>query len=94
MSRKHKLAVSEQDRTCIYHRKENGLTGRGGGRRDISGQKNDAHDSKNGYGADRGLEEVEKLDTEAEREVDDTTWERTEAGGRGTEAKKDTSTAR
>ena len=49
---------------------------------------------KIGYGADRGLEGVEKLDTEADREVDGTTWERTEAGGRGTEAKKDTSPAR
>ena len=94
MSRRHTLAVNERDKKWSTPRKKNGLTGRGGGRRDISGQKNDAHDSKNGYGADRGLEEVEKLDTEAEREVDDTTWERTEAGGRGTEAKKDTSTAR
>ena len=46
------------------------------------------------YGAGGGLEEVENLDTEADREVDGTTWERTEAGGRGTEAKKDTSPAR
>ena len=49
---------------------------------------------KIGYGADRGQGVVEKLDTEADREVDGTTWERTEAGGRGTEAKKDTSLAR
>ena len=74
--------------------KKNGLTDRGGGHRDISGQKTTLTTRKNGYGADRGLEGVEKLDTEAEREVDDPTWERTEAGGRGTEAKKDTSTAR
>ena len=47
-----------------------------------------------GYGADRGQEVVEKLDTEAEREEDGTAWERTEAGGSGTEAKRDTSTAR
>ena len=87
MSRKHTLAVSEQDRTCTSIKK-NGLTGRGGGRRDISVQK------RIWYGADRGLEGVEKLDTEADREVDGTTWERTEAGGRGTEAKKDTSPAR
>ena len=73
--------------------KKFGLTGRGGGRRDISGQKTTLTTRKIGYGADRGLEEVGKLDTEAEREVDDTMWERTEAGGRGTEAKKDTSTA-
>ena len=45
------------------------------------------------YGAGGGLEEVENLDTEADREVDGTAWERTEAGGRGT-AKKDTSPAR
>ena len=49
---------------------------------------------KNGYGADGGLEEAEKLGTEVVREVDGTAWERTEAGGSGTEAKKDTSTAR
>ena len=48
---------------------------------------------KIGYGADRGQGVVEKLDTEADREVDGTTWERTEAGGRGP-AKKDTSLAR
>ena len=69
-------------------KKKNGLTGRGGGRRDISVQKTYR------YGADHGLEGVENLDTEADREVDGTTWERTEAGGRGTEAKKDTSPAR
>ena len=66
--------------------KNNGFTVRGGGCRDISVQKT--------YGADGGLEEVENLDTEADREVDGTAWERTEAGGSGTEAKKDTSTAR
>ena len=88
MSRRHTLAVSEQDKKCIHHDKKHGLTGRCGGRRDTSVQK------KVGYDADRGLEGVEKLGTEADREVDGTTWERTEAGGRGTEAKKDTSPAR
>ena len=87
MSRRHTPAVSEQDKKCIHYDKKNGLTGRGGGRRDTSVQKI-------GYGADRGQGVVEKLDTEADREVDGTTWERTEAGGRGTEAKKDTSLAR
>ena len=88
MSRRHTPAVSQQDKKYIYHDKKNELTGRGGGRRDMLVQK------KFGYGADRGQGVVEKLDTEADREVDGTTWERTEAGGRGTEAKKDTSPAR
>ena len=82
-----------ETRSGQHHGKKIGLTGRGGGRRDISGQKTTLTSRKHGYGADRGLEKVEKLDTEAERDVDDTMWERTEAGGRGTEAKKDTSTA-
>ena len=53
MSRRHTPAVSEQDKKCIHHDKKNGLTGRGGGRRDTSVQK------KVGYDADRGLEGVE-----------------------------------
>ena len=57
----------------------------------MSGQKTA---QKDGYGAGRGLEEVEKLDTEVERDVDGATWERTGAGGRGTEAKKETPAAR
>ena len=87
MSRRHTPAVSQQDKKYILHDKKNELTGRGGGRRDMLVQK------KFGYGADRGQGVVEKLDTEADREVDGTTWERTEAGGRGP-AKKDTSLAR
>ena len=70
---------------------QNGLTDRGGGCRDMSGQKTA---QKDGYGAGHGLEEVEKLDTEEEREDDGATRESTGAGGRGTTAKKDTSTAR
>ena len=93
MSRRHTLAFNGRDKKWSTPRKKNGLTGRGGGPRDISGQKATLTSRKHGYGADRGLEKVEKLDTEAEREVDDTMWERTEAGGSGTEAKKDTSTA-
>ena len=97
MSRRHTLAVNEQDKKWSTPREKNGLTGRVGAKwRALGciGAKKGPNDSKNGYRATGGPEEAEKLDTEAEREVDDTTWERTEAGGRGTEAKKDTSTAR
>ena len=66
---------------------QNGLTDRGGGCRDMSGQKTAQRD---GYGAGSGLEEVEKLDTD----VGGAMRERTGAGGRGTEAKKDTPAAR
>ena len=54
----------------------------------MSGQKTA---QENGYS---GLEEVAKLDAEEKQEVDGATRERTGAGGRGTTAKKDTSTAR
>ena len=57
----------------------------------MSGQKTA---QKDGYGAGRGLEEVEKLDTEVEQDVGGAMRERTGAGGRGTEAKKDTPAAR
>ena len=50
--------------------------------------------SKDGYCAGSGLEEVEKLDTEVEQDVGGAMRERTGAGGRGTEAKKDTPAAR
>ena len=53
----------------------------------MSGQKTA---QKDGYGAGSGLEEVEKLDTD----VDGAMREKTGAGGRGTEAKKDTPAAR
>ena len=90
MSRRHTPAVSQQDKKYILHDNKNELTGRGGGRRDKSVQKNT---DKKRYGADYGQGVVEKLDTEADREVDGTTWERMEAGGHGP-AKKDTSLAR
>ena len=57
----------------------------------MSGQKTA---QKDGYGAGRGLEEVEKLDTEVEQDVEGAMRERTGAGGRGTEAKEDTPAAR
>ena len=57
----------------------------------MSGQKTA---QKDGYGAGSGLEEVEKLDTEVEQDVGGAMRERTGAGGRGTEAKKDTPAAR
>ena len=41
-----------------------------------------------------GGKKRKKMDTEVERVVDGKARERTEAGGSGTEAKKDTSTAR
>ena len=79
----------------VYTTEKNGLTGRVGAELEYFGAKMGPIDSKK----DKSMVQKvggrrQKLDTGLERVVDGEARERTEAGGSGTEAKRDTSTAR
>ena len=96
MSRRHTLAVNERDKKWSTPRKKNGLTGRVGATElEYFGAKMGPIDTKK----DKGMVQKvggrgQKLDTGLERVVDGEALERTEAGGSGTGAKRDTSAAR
>ena len=98
MSRRHTLAVNERDKKwSIHHGKKMDLRvvlEQSGGHWDTSGQKRAQTIQKLDMVQMVGWKRRKKLDTEVDREEDGTAWERAEAGGSGTEAKRDTSTAR
>ena len=96
MSRRHTLAFNERDWKWSTPRKKNGLTGRVGATElEYFRAKMGPIDTKKDKSmVQRVGGREQKLDTGLERVVDGEALERTEAGGSGTEAKRDTSTAR